>query len=1216
MNRRLAIFLTAFAVFSAQADEPLNVTNTVDVSSGGAIAEPVALHRAIFDAWMENPDYNSWTNYTPEANVHYEYPQIVRLTCGTGGEEQFLTNLCPGVTYPYSLRKADGSVVSGTFTTAATPPRWLLAAFSPSATRPSYVGNLRDLGGWELPGGDGRRANVNVFFRSAAVDAFYSNSGAKDYRANNTLHSEFGINTELDLRGDINLTTVKGATDAIEDESYYFTTNEVRNVLPWGPENAFTTSPSVNDGSIRYFRVAMGVRAELGEYRAGEIRKAFHVLGTKAYHPVHFHCAGGRDRTGFVAMLIEALCGLSEEQIFRDHLAIVFAKQSSMYAERVDGNLRELYATHQDGRRLFTRYGDSLAGHARAYLEQIGVTADEIATVTQAYAGETPDEVLARVNAYEASKNMRTVWYVTRETACTNAVHRVGDGDFYHEPLLALDEHYDSYSLRRDGYRFLGWTDEERVDATNGVRYSRWEKIVRHTVTFADPFGSVLKSVTVTDGADARDQVPDAPPGTVITGWDTDVSDVRSDLTATCTMTGVSGYVGTAGVAVTDPEVLARGGDRVYALATPQGLEYVHVFTSTNGVKTFAHPTGDALAVSYLVVGGGGMSGDATGSDFGAGGGGGGGVSGATARLAAGETWRIRVGAGGVSPGHYKYARIAAEASSISNATSEVACAPGGGAGQSCSSTDTMTAGANGGGAYSRGAKSGATGLFRSSCDGVTYALNKGGDAVRLPVDASGTLKYALSGGGAGAGGDGGTGTVYSRTSGHGGLGVYSSITGELQVYGSGGGGGGGTATGYADGVIGGLGLEKGFLPGRGANGGGRGGCGLGASHEPCQSGADGFGGGAGGAAGGSSALAAGALHGGSGVVILRYVEPGQPSVWLYDEKAGTISYGGWTLAVTATGKALSVTAVVEAPAAGGDLDLTLDVWGADGGSYRVSQLGRSAFAGCSELKGMTLPEEMTALGAYAFDDCASLTNLVLSSTLREVGTCALRNCRRLKTIPGFLPPSVDSLGERAFYNCSNLVVDALYLPRVRKVPYQGFYNVPFRSVHLPAVTNVCASAFASGVLTNVVFGTKRVSFEALHSGYTFGYGTFVQAAANCSFHFPGKAPDLRPNGGLIGGLGFTGEALASGATSPMFGTRNGFRFYGSWRLDPAGWKKVFSDGVGSPLDEVSYAVPSDLEPNRGVKGVFRALRRTNETVYGWLIDYPSPAEGLSVRVR
>jgi len=893
------------AAFAAQT--------TVTVS-GGAHADPIPLHQTKFSAWLHEPDYNTWTNYSPHASIAYDVPNVIKLVRAGSDDVLCFSNLTPGVTYPYAFTNGVGvTVLSGTFTTSNEPPRTLTAPVYGHPEAGKVVRNFRDLGGWLLPGGNGKRANFGVFYRSANLDSYFMTDG--DFRAENPLNKQFGIRTELDLRDGNHVVTVnKSAT--IEDESYYFEDDETaydadeKTEYNWhvaihgvGPAHAFTNAPSVADGSIRYFRVRGVYDVPFGSEKE-DIRKTFHVLGTPAYHPVLFHCAGGRDRTGFVAMLIEALCGFREDDVYRDHLAITMAGMSSMYAERVDGNLRALYTyrSKTTGERLFAKYGESLAGHVRAYLEYVGVTAEELAGVTQAFVGETPDEVLARVDAYEAANGFRTLWYVSPGT--TNAVHRVGATELVHEPLLMQASDYSSYLLRRAGYTFAGWTEEQALEAGATVRESLWTPVRKYVVRFRDPFGSVLAQTYGEEGFDATAAIPSAPAGTALVRWTGACTNVCADTDVVCELTGVRGYLGTEGDVVSTAP--AQGGDVVRKLVSDGWTEYVHYFTNATEAAQLVNASGADLDVTYLVVGGGGAGGDSTGNYFGGGAGGGGGVAGASCVFADGATWTIRVGAGGTSPGGYKKVRGPAGASSISNGTVEVACAPGGGSGgtteshySSASPETRAQPGAAGGGADARAAYKyyqGAAGTFASFCDDVAYAQNKGGNS-SVAALADGNEDYALAGSGGGAGAAGGACIKDLYRSGNGGVGVYSSISGELRVYGGGGGGGGGIPAGsiYRD-YVAAAGYPDGFIPGEGANGGGRGGSGVSTNAVAAQNGADGFGGGGGGAGAGK----ANAGDGGRGVVIVRYMV-GRPDVTRALRAFGTNDAS--TVVYTATGR-------------------------------------------------------------------------------------------------------------------------------------------------------------------------------------------------------------------------------------------------------------------------------------------------------------------------
>ena len=160
MRRRISCAtacLTLAAV--AVADEPAVVYNDLDVSAGGAWAEPVMLHRDTYAAWLAEPDYDTWTKYTDGTSVIACRPKIVRLTWGEAGRSLVFTNLVPGATYPWSVTKSDGTTLGGSFTTASAAPRWLSSPIIgwTEGGKETYTMNFRDLGGWELAGGAGKR---------------------------------------------------------------------------------------------------------------------------------------------------------------------------------------------------------------------------------------------------------------------------------------------------------------------------------------------------------------------------------------------------------------------------------------------------------------------------------------------------------------------------------------------------------------------------------------------------------------------------------------------------------------------------------------------------------------------------------------------------------------------------------------------------------------------------------------------------------------------------------------------------------------------------------------------------------------------------------------------------------------------------------------------------------------------------------------------------
>ena len=50
-----------------------------------------------------------------------------------------------------------------------------------------------------------------------------------------------------------------------------------------------------------------------------QIAELFKVLADKNNYPMIIHCAGGSDRTGMMAYLINALCGVEEKNLYQDY---------------------------------------------------------------------------------------------------------------------------------------------------------------------------------------------------------------------------------------------------------------------------------------------------------------------------------------------------------------------------------------------------------------------------------------------------------------------------------------------------------------------------------------------------------------------------------------------------------------------------------------------------------------------------------------------------------------------------------------------------------------------------------------------------------------------------------------------------------------------------------------------------------------------------------
>ncbi len=84
-----------------------------------------------------------------------------------------------------------------------------------------------------------------------------------------------------------------------------------------------------------------------------------------------------------------------------------------------------------------------------------------------------------------------------------------------------------------------------------------------------------------------------------------------------------------------------------------------------------------------------------------------------------------------------------------------------------------------------------------------------------------------------------------------------------------------------------------------------------------------------------------------------------------------------------------------------------------------VTSIGAGAFYRCSSLTAVTIPNSVTSIGNYAFFHCSSLTEVTMGNSVTSIGENAFYYCSSLTEIT--IPESVTSIGLAVFSNCSNL---------------------------------------------------------------------------------------------------------------------------------------------------------------------------------------------------
>lgn len=87
--------------------------------------------------------------------------------------------------------------------------------------------------------------------------------------------------------------------------------------------------------------------------------------------------------------------------------------------------------------------------------------------------------------------------------------------------------------------------------------------------------------------------------------------------------------------------------------------------------------------------------------------------------------------------------------------------------------------------------------------------------------------------------------------------------------------------------------------------------------------------------------------------------------------------------------------------------------------SQTVEHIADFAFAGCTALQNVTLPDGLHSIGAYAFDGCASLSEITFEQGMLKIGERAFQNCTALTAVA--LPERLTEVSENTFTGCASL---------------------------------------------------------------------------------------------------------------------------------------------------------------------------------------------------
>lgn len=229
--------------------------------------------------------------------------------------------------------------------------------------------NMRDLGGWSCDGGTVKYGKLfrGGEFQTADLDVFLN---------------QLRIRHELNLRG----TTEAEEARTILRDYVGFTCPEL---YTW-----YTIADTYKEAWKEILRCVFDCATE--------------------NKPLFFHCAGGADRTGTVACIIEAVLGVSQSDIDKDYELTCF--NSGVSTDTVARRRNESEWSGLINQINALTVGNTFRDKVLNWVFSLGFTVDEVNAFRTAMIDGTPDIIMTDIGSFSISKSGENVTYDNEDT--------------------------------------------------------------------------------------------------------------------------------------------------------------------------------------------------------------------------------------------------------------------------------------------------------------------------------------------------------------------------------------------------------------------------------------------------------------------------------------------------------------------------------------------------------------------------------------------------------------------------------------------------------------------------------------------------------------------------------------------------------------------------------------------------------------------------------
>lgn len=208
------------------------------------------------------------------------------------------------------------------------------------------VSNTRDAGGYYTV--DGKRIRQGMVYRGGKLEDITAAGKEKALKV-------YGFKTDLDLRAETTVSPLGASLNFVNVSGPYYV-----------GDTGVNSNKDSSNGPWK------------GTYREA-LLKEIQTFAKPENYPIYVHCSLGRDRTGTLIFLINALCGVGEMDLYMDYEASFFSTVGCLDAQLpqtlVEGAFTTLY------NHIKNYSNGTLAQNTERFMLDLGVTQAEIDSI-------------------------------------------------------------------------------------------------------------------------------------------------------------------------------------------------------------------------------------------------------------------------------------------------------------------------------------------------------------------------------------------------------------------------------------------------------------------------------------------------------------------------------------------------------------------------------------------------------------------------------------------------------------------------------------------------------------------------------------------------------------------------------------------------------------------------------------------------------------------